>query len=90
MRRLPVILTVLLLFLLIVGYPLSYAPAYKAYLTGVYEYDRCVCWSGPFGIYRPVEWMFDHTPLRGSLFAWASLWGVENELMADHNWRTVR
>jgi hypothetical protein len=34
----------------------------------------------PFGanwvFYRPVDWLIDHTPLDGPMFAWAELWDV--------------
>jgi hypothetical protein len=34
--------------------------------------------SSLYPMYGPVDWLIDHTPLRGPLLSWAGLWGVRD------------
>lgn len=68
-------------------YVLSYAP-----FVSWWNKDRPIRFAGPsawFGsvypdgdelpLYRPVDWLIDHTPLQRPLFWWAGLFGVQDE-----------
>jgi hypothetical protein len=37
--------------------------------------------------YVPIDWLIDNTPLEKPLFAWAALWGVEDEFQELAWWR---
>lgn len=77
------------LLVLVVVYPLSYAPFVKWKLWEIHE--RTVqegytvgCRFTPidgsqYHVYRPVDWLIDNTALKQPLFAWARLWRVEEE-----------
>ena len=75
MRRLtPILTTFLLVLLLLVVYVLSYAPVVR------YCVDPG---ASAHGIYRPVEWLIDETPVREPLLVWAQPWGVRSQLEMD-------
>lgn len=81
--------------LTIVIYVLSYAPAYRV----VYRADSDVRgkdgvdWINPTAngmqLYRPVEWLIDHTPFRDVLMQWARLWDVGTQQSVDCQTRTT-
>ena len=74
-RRLP-LLPIALLVLLPLAYLLSYAP--------VYRMGKSSGWSRidhPLAVYRPVDWLIDHTPLDEPLYRWADLWGVRGDVV---------
>jgi hypothetical protein len=69
--------------LVLVAYPLSYAPMIR-YQNGqdwFGEIDGCIWTDESFyatpQIYRPLEWLIDETPCRTSHRQWAGLWRAE-------------
>jgi len=70
-RRWPWAAVLMLFVVLVVTYPLSYAPVVRIQSAA----------SGKSGkridFYRPVDWLIDNTPLQEPLFFWAKVWGVE-------------
>lgn len=62
--------------LLVGWYVASYAPALWIAYRSPFS-SRTI--GSALVIYRPVEWLIDETSLRGSLYAWAEWWGVEDE-----------
>jgi hypothetical protein len=71
----------IVLLIVVVAYPLSYAPVVRIHLERADpepdifapEIDGDV-----LPIYKPIDWLIDETPARKPLFLWARLWGVEN------------
>jgi hypothetical protein len=83
------------LFFIVLLYPLSYAPVAKLWIT-VRGYQASSQLSRASGrhvgyliiavdeddlpIYRPVDWLIDHTPLRTPLLIWAEMWGMRYKM----------
>jgi hypothetical protein len=40
-------------------------------------------------VYKPVDWLIDHTPLYRGLFWWASVWGVRDDFEVMHDVRAT-
>jgi hypothetical protein len=62
--------------LLVLAYTLSYAPMFRLACgseSGVHPM------GGPLGVYRPVDWLIDNTPLTHPLLRWASICDVGSE-----------
>lgn len=81
---------VVILLLLAVFYVLSYAPAYRLQLwdiDGLNSFqsvpDQLFIEQKSAGVYAPVVWMIDKTPLREPLLTWAAAWGVRRHLESD-------
>jgi hypothetical protein len=81
-RRQPVNLAWVVALLLPVLYVLSYAPVYSVVRQNT---NAMAPYGASWVIYRPVDWLIDHTPLDGPLLTWANLWGVrmQFEIAAD-------
>jgi hypothetical protein len=62
--------------LLVLAYTLSYAPMFR---LACGRDDSGLPMGGPLGIYRPIDWMIDHTLFSQPLLAWAGVCGVESE-----------
>ena len=84
--------------LLTVAYVLSYAPVVR--LNGswtvqmvpnwngrVYPIKAPLCGTTGLPVYRPVDWLIDHTPMREPLWTWAELWGVRTVFTEAVFWR---
>lgn len=77
------------LVLVVVVYPLSYAPvvryqewqALRSYAQGHLEPDDAD--DSGVSVFGPIDWLIDETPARKPLFLWARLWGVETTFRAN-------
>lgn len=69
-------------------YALSYAPAYRlVFGADPGNYVRTDEQPG-LGIFRPVEWLVDRTPMRPVLLWWADVWRVGEGMRFDSDIRT--
>jgi len=75
-RRRHALVPYVLVPLLLLGYVLSYAPAFR--LACGQGNGKCPM-GGPLGVYRPVDWLIDHTPFEQPLLTWARICGVESD-----------
>lgn len=69
-------------------YLLSFAPMVKfnpGPLDGFIQISPVHEWE----IYRPANWLIDHTPLRVPLMYWARIWGTESEFEFWSAWRGI-
>ena len=78
------------LLVVVVAYPLSYAPVVRWKLDGPtaqgYFYPLIVD-GADYPVYKPVDWLIDNTPLDRPLFAWASRWGVGDQFRSSAGMR---
>lgn len=72
--------------LLLLAYVLSYALIFR---LACGRDDRALPMGGPLGIYRPIDWMIDHTLLCQPLLTWAQVCGVESEFSTARFLRTA-
>jgi hypothetical protein len=73
--------------LLLLAYPLSYAPMFR---LACGRDEKALPMGGPLGIYRPIDWMIDHTLLTQPLLTWAQVCGVEPEFSTAREMRTTQ
>ncbi len=67
------------LLVLLVVYPLSYAPVVRVYVAPDLGPDKVLplCDSSDLPIYVTMDWLIDNTQLSEPMFVWARLWQVE-------------
>jgi len=80
-KRFHTITVTVVLLLLFLAYPLSYAPAIR---LGLRPHN------GSIAVYKPVEWLNDETPLREPLLMWADVWGVRKWVAIFHYKRVLQ
>ena len=78
--------TALLFVVVPMLYVLSYAPAvqWKSGQTGSMAID-----GADLPIYKPVDWLIDHTPIKRPLFWWAALFGVRQNFELAATFRNL-
>ena len=69
--------------ILLVGYVLSFAPAYR------YMQNGDLPSGGVWRVYAPVNWLIDMTILREPLLDWADYWGVRFEFETTSDFRAI-
>jgi hypothetical protein len=79
-----VILALLALSLL---YVLSYAPVVRWTARRTDPARETLFDGDDFPVYRPLDWLIYHTPLRTPLFAWASLFGAREQFESAYDQR---
>lgn len=87
--------TALVAFALILSplvYLLSYPPVVKLLQRGpdLHGDVMAIADREYYPAYKPVDWLLDHTPLRGPLFYWAGVCGVREEFEAGSRVRRMR
>ena len=89
--------TMIVVTLLVLAYPLSYAPVVRFHKEREAEVWLAARISSDFSFgfvylpaYRPIDWLVDNTPLHEPLMAWARLWGVEYEFEMGWHLRHLR
>ncbi len=82
------------LLIVVVAYPLSYAPVVRFKVECIEkhpEFDYIRTFDGAdLPIYEPIDRLIDETILQEPLFLWARLWGVEAEFEYAYLYRLIR
>ncbi len=78
-RRAIVKWAAVVLLILVVAYPLSYAPTVRWKVGPRGAGEAAILWDGRFlPGYQPVDWLMDNTPFDKPLLIWSRLCGVDD------------
>jgi hypothetical protein len=78
-----------LMLLLFAGYVLSYAPIARHYMVR-HGMSRSIADGTVLPVYKPVDWLIDHSSMREPLFLWARMWRMELAFSTAHSKRHLK